>query len=337
MNKESNKYIYIYSIAMVVIVAATLSIAATILKPFQQKKVEVEKKQNILFAVHKAADVKKAKSKKRYIEDEYAKYITSSSVVNSLGTEQEGNAFEVNLEEEMAKPAVERKLPVFICTDDDSTLKYILPVRGAGLWGPIWGYVALHDDFSTIYGVVFDHQGETPGLGAELSTPEFHRQFAGKQIFDAASTFVSVKVVKGGGTQGRPHEVDAISGGTITSQGVEKMLLDNLSAYLNFFKEQQKIKVARQKQAKEEKAAKEQPAIAVRREPRLVPMPPAEAAAATDTSSAAGSETEKSAATENVPAPTAPAADSAASTTTGSENAAHNAPTQQEVQPTEEL
>ncbi|MDR3367231.1 MAG: NADH:ubiquinone reductase (Na(+)-transporting) subunit C, partial [Prevotellaceae bacterium] len=220
MNKDDNKYIYLYSIALVVIVAAVLSVAATLLKPFQQKNVEVEKKQSILFSVHKAAEVKNAANKKQYVEDEYAKYITGSCVVSSLGEEQEGNAFEVNLEEEAAKPAADRKLPVFICTDSDSALKYIIPVRGAGLWGPIWGYVALHDDFSTIYGVVFDHQGETPGLGAELSTPEFHQQFAGKKIFDAASLFTSVKVVKGGGTQGRPHEVDAISGGTITSQGV---------------------------------------------------------------------------------------------------------------------
>jgi Na+-transporting NADH:ubiquinone oxidoreductase subunit C len=288
---------------MVVIAAATLSIAVTVLKPFQQKNVEVEKKQNILFSVHKAADVKKVKNKKQYVEDEYAKYITGSCVVSSLGAEQEGDAFEVNLEEEMAKPAADRKLPVFICTDDDSTLKYIIPVRGVGLWGPIWGYVALYDDFSTIYGVVFDHQGETPGLGAELSTPEFHRQFNGKQIFDATSTFISIKVVKGGGTQGRPHEVDAISGGTITSQGVEKMLLDNLSDYLNFFKAQQKIKLIRQKQEDEEKALKEQPVVVVKRAPGPVPTPIVEEVAAADTSPATGSEVKESVPTENVDAP----------------------------------
>ncbi|MDR1023589.1 MAG: NADH:ubiquinone reductase (Na(+)-transporting) subunit C [Prevotellaceae bacterium] len=271
MNKDSNKYIYIYSIALVVVVAAVLSVAATLLKPFQQKNIEVEKKQSILLSVRKAADVKKAKNKKQYIEDEYAKYITDSYIISSLGAKQEGNAFEVSLEEEAAKPLADRKLPVFICSDDDGKPKYVIPVRGAGLWGPIWGYVALHDDFSTIYGVVFDHQGETPGLGAELSTPEFHQQFAGKQIFDAASMFISVKVVKGGNTQGRRHEVDAISGGTITSQGVEKMLLDNLSAYLQFFKAQQQAQIAlqrqkeKEKEAEEERALKEQQAEAARR------------------------------------------------------------------------
>jgi Na+-transporting NADH:ubiquinone oxidoreductase subunit C len=258
MNKDSNQYIYLYSIALVVAVAAVLSVAATLLKPFQQKNVEVEKKQSILLSVHKAAGVKKAKSKAQHIEDEYAKYITGSYIVSSLGAAQEGDAFAVNLEEEAAKPAANRKLPVFICSDDDSTLKYVIPVRGIGLWGPIWGYVALHDDFSTIYGVVFDHQGETPGLGAEISTPEFHRQFAGKQIFDATPMFTSVKVVKGGNTRGRPHEVDAISGGTITSQGLEKMLLDNLSAYLPFFKEQQRMQGAKRRQREREKKEKEE-------------------------------------------------------------------------------
>jgi Na+-transporting NADH:ubiquinone oxidoreductase subunit C len=294
MNKDSNKYIYIYSVALVAAVAAALSVAATLLKPFQQKNIEVEKKQSILLSVHKAPYVAKAKNKTQYVEDEYAKYITGSCVLSSLGVEQDGNAFEVNLEEEMAKPAADRRLPVFICTDNDSTLKYIIPVRGAGLWGPVWGYVALHDDFSTIFGVVFDHQGETPGLGAELATPEFQQQFAGKQIFDAASTFTSIKVVKGGGTQGRPHEVDAISGGTITSQGVEKMLSDNLSLYLRFFrKQQQQSKAALQKQEAEEKAATPPPAPAVRRAPALNPpaataaTPPAAGNAADSAASAA--------------------------------------------------
>ncbi|MDR0565498.1 MAG: NADH:ubiquinone reductase (Na(+)-transporting) subunit C [Prevotellaceae bacterium] len=310
MNKDGNKYIYLYSIALVVTVAAVLSVAATLLKPFQQKNVEVEKKQSILLSVHKAADVAQAKNKAQYVEEEYARYITGSCVLSSLGVAQEGDAFAVSLEEEMAKPAADRRLPVFICTDSDSTLKYIIPVRGAGLWGPIWGYVALHDDFSTIYGVVFDHQGETPGLGAELSTPEFQRQFAGKQIFDAASAFTSVKVAKGGGTQGRPHEVDAISGGTITSQGIEKMLLDNLSLYLRFFREQQQAKAARQKQENEEKAAAAAPppAPAARRAPALNP-PAAGAAAATPPATAAA------------PA----AADSAPKAAAESENAANDA------------
>jgi len=233
MNKEGNKYIFLYSIALVVLVAAVLSVASITLKPFQQKNIEVEKKQSILRSVQKAADVKNAKNKVQYIEDEYAKYITSSFVVNSLGTKIDSDAFEVDLEEEMAKLVAERRLPVFVCTDNE-TESYILPVRGNGLWGPIWGYIALQSDYSTVLGVVFDHEGETPGLGAEIATPKFQAQFVGKQIFDG-EVFT---VVKGGGAQGKAHEVDAISGGTITSKGLEAMLSSTLSSYLNFFKEE---------------------------------------------------------------------------------------------------
>lgn len=260
MNKESNKYIFIYSIALVVVVAAVLSVASSVLKPAQQKNVEVEKKQSILHSVRKAADVKNANNKAQYIEREYAKYITSSFVVNSLGTKIDGDAFEVSLEEEMAKPAYERKLPVFVCTDGDSLKRYILPVRGTGLWGPLWGYVALQDDYSTIYGVVFDHKGETPGLGAEISTPAFQQQFAGKQIFDG-TTFTSIQVVKGGGTQGKPHEVDAISGGTITSKGLEDMLRETLSNYQNFFKEEKRLQARSKSEEAVEEPEPEKPVV----------------------------------------------------------------------------
>jgi len=247
MNKEGNKYIFLYSIALVVLVAAVLSVASITLKPFQQKNIEVEKKQSILRSVQKAADVKNAKSKAQYIEDEYAKYITSSFVVNSLGAKIDGDAFEVNLEEEMAKPVAERRLPVFVCTDNE-TESYILPVRGNGLWGPIWGYIALQSDYSTVLGVVFDHEGETPGLGAEIAMPKFQAQFVGKQIFDG-EIFTSIRVVKGGGTQGKAHEVDAISGGTLTSNGLEAMLRTTLSSYLNFFKEEKKQREGAAKEA----------------------------------------------------------------------------------------
>lgn len=316
MNKDSNKYIYLYSIALVVIVATVLSVAATLLKPFQQKNIEVEKKQSILLSVHKAAEAGSAKNKAQYVEAEYEKYITGSCVVSVLGAALEGDAFAVSLEEEMAKPVVDRRLPVFICTDDDSTLKYIIPVRGAGLWGPIWGYVALHSDFSTICGVVFDHQGETPGLGAELATPEFQRQFDGKHIFDAGAVFTSVKVVKGGGTQGRPHEVDAISGGTITSQGIEQMLWDNLNYYRSFFEqqEQQRRRLARQRQEEEEASAAAQQAVAAA---RRIPRPVAAPLPTADTATAA--------------APAARAADSVPKAEAKRENATSDA-TQQNVQ-----
>jgi Na+-transporting NADH:ubiquinone oxidoreductase subunit C len=124
---------------------------------------------------------------------------------------------------------------VFECQTPDG-LKYIFPLYGAGLWGPIWGFVALNDDMNTIYGANFDHQGETPGLGAEISTPMFEDPFVGKKIFDESGTLVSIIVAKVGQNAPEEHKVDGISGGTITSKGLEKMLIDDFTTYQEFFK-----------------------------------------------------------------------------------------------------
>ena len=98
------------------------------------------------------------------------------------------------------------------------------------MWGPIFGYVSLESDMNTIYGVNFDHKGETPGLGAEINTSEFESQFHGKKFFDS-DKFISVQVMKGGAPEGDIHGVDAISGGTITSKGLQKMLFDCIEKY----------------------------------------------------------------------------------------------------------
>lgn len=137
---------------------------------------------------------------------------------------------------EVKKPAEERMLPVFECTTDNG-LKYIVPVYGAGLWGPIWGYVAFDDNGDTIYGAYFAHQGETPGLGAEIEKPTFSGQFDGKNIFSDNGEFTSVAVVKTGKEPAGRAWVHAVSGGTITSQGVQKMLFDSLEPYSAFFRE----------------------------------------------------------------------------------------------------
>lgn len=237
MNR-SNLYIFTYAAVMVIIVAALLSLAATGLKPLQEKNEEIAKKLDILHSVDKGWDSGDAESKNDYVEELYDQYITDTYVVDSKGEQVEGvDAFTVDLHKENAKPVEERNLPVFVCSDDDGTTKYIVPVRGAGLWGPIWGYVALLDDFNTIVGAVFDHKGETPGLGAEINTAGFQDQFKGKHIFDPSGQFVSIQVNKAGVPETN-YSVDAISGGTITSDGLEEMLYDCLSVYTSFFKKQ---------------------------------------------------------------------------------------------------
>ena len=138
---------------------------------------------------------------------------------------------------EIKKPADERQLPVFEC-DINGEKKFILPVYGAGLWGPIWGYISVNADGTTVYGAYFSHQGETPGLGAEIATPHFSEQFKEKQLFKDGE-FKSIAVQKKGQKPLNGEDyVDAISGGTITSKGVQSMLQSCLSCYAAFLQNQ---------------------------------------------------------------------------------------------------
>ncbi|MDD2303841.1 MAG: NADH:ubiquinone reductase (Na(+)-transporting) subunit C [Prolixibacteraceae bacterium] len=229
MKNFSNTYIFIFSTVMVVLVALLLSLAAMQLKPFQDKNIEVEKKQNILASLRIESTTKNA-------VDLYAKYITDSYVINNKGEKQDGVvAFDVDLKTELEKAASQRLLPVFVGTLDDQSKAYSLPVRGKGLWGPIWGYVSVKPDMNTIYGVTYDHQGETPGLGAEIATKEFQEPFMGKTLFKDSTDFVSIQVEKGGAKKDDPHAVDAISGGTITSKGLQAMLDSCLVQYKTYF------------------------------------------------------------------------------------------------------
>lgn len=230
MKSFSNTYIFIFSSAMVIAVAAILSIAAMTLQPYQKKNIEINTKQNILTSINIESTTQNA-------ADLYDKYIIESVVVDYKGNIKEGvDAFKVDMKKEVAKPVSERSLPVFISMIDNSK-QYIIPLYGKGLWGPIWGYIALKDDLSSVYGTNFSHKSETPGLGAEIETKEFQAQFFGKQIFNEQHQFVSVSVLKGGtADKNSKYEVDGISGGTITSNGIDAMLKECLSSYENYFK-----------------------------------------------------------------------------------------------------
>lgn len=227
MNKQSNTYTILYSAIMVVVVGAVLALTYMALKPKQDENIANDKRMQILSAVHLTATDGDYRSV-------YEKYMSETFVVNVNGDRTEGDAFGVNMAAEVKKPAQERMLPVFVCKLDDGQVKYILPVYGAGLWGPIWGYVALNDDANTVYGAYFSHQGETPGLGAEIAKTEFQAQFEGKQLFKDGN-FRSIDVMKAGQ---KPTDnadyVNAISGGTVTSKGVEAMLKSCLTDYSAF-------------------------------------------------------------------------------------------------------
>lgn len=227
MKEFSNRYIFIFSSLMVIAVATLLSLAATLLQPRQMKNLEIEKKKSILESIN-------IPSTRETTEALYDKYIKGSYILNSKGEKVDGvDAFEVDMKVELKKPVEQQYLPVFDAITDDGEILIILPVEGKGLWGPIYGYISLKSDMNTIYGVTFDHKGETPGLGAEINTTEFESMFKGKKLYEG-DKFVSVLVLKGGAQPDDPHGVDAISGGTITSKGLEKMLQDCLVTYNDF-------------------------------------------------------------------------------------------------------
>ena len=140
---------------------------------------------------------------------------------------------DVKAQQTLAKEGKDCRLPLFRYSQDGAE-GYVVPLHGAGLWGPIWGYVALDEDFRTVVGVSFDHKGETPGLGAKITTDDFKRQFVGKKILGPDGDFVSVAVVKNA-DKSSENQVDAISGATITSSGVSAMLKECLEPYRGYW------------------------------------------------------------------------------------------------------
>lgn len=224
-NKQNNIYTLGYIIVLVIAVGALLAVTSMSLKDKQQKNADADKMKQILASVHIwATDAN--------VRELYDRLIIETPVVNAQGQIIGDDAFNVNVQaQSKIQNYGQRKLPVYVCDLGAKGLKYIIPAYGSGLWGPIWGYIAVDDDGSTIYGAYFAHQGETPGLGAEIEKPAFRDQFDGKELFQAG-IFLPIAVVKKGqkAPDGRDF-VDAVSGGTITSKGVSAMLDDCLKPY----------------------------------------------------------------------------------------------------------
>ena len=246
---NSNGYIIRYAAIMVIIAAALLSSAAMLLKPYQEKNMAIEKMGGIL----EAAGISGISTDNMI--GAFNNNVKEEIVINQEGkvvdkyTDSKGKenakAFKINLKEQYFNKSQGKsyQLPLYVLDKNGKTV-YIIPLLGTGLWGPIWGNIALKDDLNTVEGVYFDHKGETPGLGAEITTESFTKQFIGKKIFDDKGNFTSILVVKGGAKtlpkKMQIHGVDAISGGTITSHGVNDMIKNNLESYLPYFKELRK-------------------------------------------------------------------------------------------------
>ena len=239
-----DRYIFTYIIILVAIVAVLLSAAAMVLQPFQQANIDNEKMMNILIAAD-VQNVDKENVQKLFNED-----CVKMLLVNAKGEVVEEctkdftkfAAFTMNMKDELYKKdnGKDYVLPIIVINNGKENVN-VIQLQGAGLWGPIWGYIGMTSNFQNVVGVVFDHKSETPGLGAEITTDKFRSQFQGKTIFSDGN-FVSIDVVKGGvanlASDLQKHSVDAISGGTITSQGVNKMIENVLGSYLPYIEKQ---------------------------------------------------------------------------------------------------
>lgn len=226
MNTNSNIYTIVYAAVMVVIVAFLLAFVSSSLKTIQYKNVELDTKKQILAALN-IKDVKDA-------DKDYAKYVKEDMLMQTDGTlVSNDGSFQTIYKTEIAN----NRLHVFVC-DVNGEIKYVLPVYGNGLWGPIWGYIALNADKDSVYGVYFSHASETPGLGAEIATDKFQSKFSGKHVLEDDGN-IGLGVVKHGKVESDEFEVDGISGGTITSKGVDAMIKDVLGMYSNFLNNKQ--------------------------------------------------------------------------------------------------
>ncbi|NLI35680.1 MAG: NADH:ubiquinone reductase (Na(+)-transporting) subunit C [Bacteroidales bacterium] len=221
---NSNSYILIYASVIVVVVAFLLAFTNIVLRPRQNRNIELDTKRQILAALN-ITDVKDVEAVyNRYVKLDMLLQLDGTLVVNSGG-------FSSNYTTEFSK----KRFHIFQC-DVNGQTKYVFPLNGVGLWGPIWGYVALNDDRNTVYGAYFSHQSETPGLGAEIASPQFQSEFKRLKVMKDGK--VGLSVVKYGKVVDKKYEVDGISGGTITSKGVDAMLKKCLSNYIVFFTNQ---------------------------------------------------------------------------------------------------
>lgn len=234
-NKEKTGYTFAFSIIMVVLVGVVLSSLSLGLTDQKKANVDVKKKMNILSAMGIKAD----RSNGTELYDKYIKdsYVVSSQgeIMDNLPTEKQ--AFNLDVLKQFRDKTVavdDRLYPIFEGVNDKGETVYILPMAGKGLWGPIWGFAAVAQDYETIIGVSFDHEGETPGLGAEIAQDFFQSRYEGAKISNEGQP-KEIAVVKDGSGSINPQKVDGITGGTVTSKGVEKMVNETMKIYVKYF------------------------------------------------------------------------------------------------------
>ncbi|MBL4863208.1 MAG: NADH:ubiquinone reductase (Na(+)-transporting) subunit C [Crocinitomicaceae bacterium] len=238
INKDSNSYTFGFAIVLVVVVGSILALLSMGLKPLQERNDEVKKKLDILSAM---LDVDALGITRKNAEAEFEKYVNleDALVLDMNGNIKEGvKAFDVDIRKENKDKTLkeaDKNYPLFIAEQDGKKV-FILPVVGKGLWGPIWGNISIGEDMKTITGASFGHKGETPGLGAEITQSFFIDRWIGEKISNDLGDFMKFEVVKDGSGKEKESKVDGITGGTITSKGVEEMANRCLEVYNTYFK-----------------------------------------------------------------------------------------------------
>jgi Na+-transporting NADH:ubiquinone oxidoreductase subunit C len=234
--RQSNLYIVLYAAAITIVCGGALAIASQTLKPLQDANIELERKKNILATVMELKD-----------GDDVVKLYASrvkESVIDFQGNVKVGmKASQVVIAEQYKLKPEERLLPIYEFRNETDSTKIenaVMPVYGYGLWNNIWGFVALQADLNTVQGVKFEHAGETPGLGARITSDDIQVRYKGKKVFEG-DKIMSVQMQKGEGMDysADPHKVDGMSGATLTGKGVNNMLTDYFSCYKNYLKKNQ--------------------------------------------------------------------------------------------------
>lgn len=251
MQQQSNTYVIVFSAITTIILGGLLAMASQLLKPRQQKSIELDTKRQILSAV---TDLKSKKGKEVLsYYDQTIKGIVIDINGKTIEKDEKGApvvADEVDVARNYKKPSEERLYPIFVfhkAGDSKAVEAYILPVYGKGLWGSIWGYIALDTDLNTVKGASFDHETETPGLGARIASKEVQSRFKGKKIFDKSGKLESIVMLKGEHNPSSKlddHHIDGMSGATLTGKGLNAMLKDYFQYYSSFLKKASKEKVA---------------------------------------------------------------------------------------------
>lgn len=224
-----------------------LSLASVGLKPAQDKQVELDTKKKILGAVMDLSEISNLADSLELNEDSIilAKYDEKieSFVIdfngNKIEEDAKGNsviAEKVNIQKNSRFDIQDRMYPVYMFKGEDGSIEaYVFPMFGKGLWDWISGYMAINSDLNTVRGIAFDHKGETPGLGARITSDEIQDRYVKKKIFSENGELVSVNMLKGESNSGlTDHQVDGMSGATLTGNGVNNMLQEYLNCYKPF-------------------------------------------------------------------------------------------------------